>query len=334
VSHSHPGTVLACLRGATYRGGVESRPEVARAPEVAVVVLDWNGGAETLRAVESAVASGYPGLAVWLVDNASRAPVLDEARRRFPGVHTVANPRNLGYAGGNNVGIRHALAAGAEYVLVLNNDARVDPLAIGAMVAVAEREPRIGAVGAKILRADDPRRLWIAWGEVTYRQSLVRVVGGGERDGPRFAGDREVPWVSGCAILLARRALEAIGSFDEEYFAYHEEVDWCARARESGFRVVWTSRAVVRHVGQASSGGGSYVSRRQYLTARNMVLFVARHASPLERVKFAGFLCATLPLQYLRRLATGEAEGVRLKMKGMRDALRGRAIPRDELGLD
>ncbi|HZR82403.1 MAG TPA: glycosyltransferase family 2 protein [Candidatus Binatia bacterium] len=303
-------------------------------PLVGVVVLDWNGGRETLDAVESVYASDHPALAVVLVDNASRAPVLEEAARSHPDLRTIANPRNLGYAGGNNAGIRAALDAGAEYVLVLNNDARVAPDAIARLVEVAERDPAIGAVGAKIVRADDPRRLWLAWGEVSYRQSLVRLVGAGELDGERFAEQSDVPWVSGAAILLARRALEAVGAFDEDFFAYHEEVDWCARARAQGFRIAWTPRAVVVHRGQGASGGPSYVGRRQYLTARNMVRFVARHGTPWQRAKFAVFLAATLPFQYLRRLASGEQEGVVQKVRGVRDALLGRPIPRSELDLD
>ena len=132
----------------------------------------------------------------------------------------------------------------------------------------------------------------MAWGEVDYRQSLVRLVGENAPDGAAFAEQRDVPWVSGCAILLARRALEAIGPFDEEYFAYHEEVDWCATAREHGFRVVYAPRAVVLHRGQASSGGATFVSRRQYLTARNMVRFVRKHASTAER---CASRCASRP---------------------------------------
>ncbi|HEY8515152.1 MAG TPA: glycosyltransferase family 2 protein [Candidatus Binatia bacterium] len=303
-------------------------------PRVAVVVLDWNGGEDALACVASVLESRYRPLDVWLVDNASRAPVLEEARRRHPELRTIANPRNLGYAGGNNVGIRAALEEGAQYVLVLNNDARAEPDTIAEMVAVARRDPKIAAVGAKVLRLDDPTRLWMAWGEVTYRQSLVRLVGEDAPDGPQFDVERDVDWVSGAAILLARPALEAIGLFDEEFFAYHEEVDWCASARERGFRVVYAPRAVVRHRGESSSGGRSFVSRKQYLTARNMVRFVRKHASRAQRWRFAAFVAATLPLSYLRRLPRGEAEGVVLKLRGFADALSGRPIPRARLGLD
>jgi GT2 family glycosyltransferase len=304
-------------------------------PRVAVVVLDWNGAADTLECIASVLASRYVPLDVVLVDNASREPALAEVARRHPEVRTIANPTNLGYAGGNNVGIRAALDAGAAWVLVLNNDARLRPDSIAELVDVARRDPAIAAVGAKILRLDDPTRIWMAYGEVTYRQSLVRLVGENARDGAAFAQERDVSWVSGCAILLSRDALVALGAFDEEFFAYHEEVDWCATAREHGFRVVFAPRAVVLHRGQASSGGiGAYVSRRQYLTARNMVRFVRKHASPAERVRFALWFAAMLPISYVRRRLRGEHEGVLLKLRGVADALRGRPIPRARLGLD
>lgn len=329
-----PGVLdRACTRH--YRAAVEPRGEVAAAPRVGVVVLDWNGGLDTLAAVDS-VFSDTAGLDVdaIVVDNASREPVLDEVRRRHGSVRTVASPRNEGYAGGNNLGIRLALDAGAEYVLVLNNDALLRPGALRALVDTARADPAVGAVGAKILRTEDPSRLWLAWGEINWRQSLVRLVGAGRLDGPRWSVARDVPWVSGCAILLSRRALERIGAFDEEYFAYHEEVDWCARAREAGLRVVWQPAAVVLHRGQASSGGATYVSRKQYLAARNAVRFVRSHGTAMERARFWAFLGATLPFQWLRRAWTGEQEGVRLKVAGVRDALLDHPIPRRELGLD
>lgn len=324
---------MTVLRIEPYRRGVDDALGPP-APRVAVVVLDWNGADDTLACVASVLASRWRPLDVWVVDNGSRQPVLDEVAQRHPGVRTIANRTNLGYAGGNNVGLRAALAAGAEWVLVLNNDARIEPATIDELMAVARCDPRIAAVGARILRLEQPDRLWMAWGEVDYRQSLVRLVGQDEPDDGRYTTERDVAWVSGCAILLSRRALEEIGPFDEEYFAYHEEVDWCATARERGFRVVWAPSAAVLHRGQASSGGDAFVSRRQYLTARNMVRFVARHGSTRERLRFALWFGAMLPLSWLRRRLRGEHEGVRLKLQGALDALRGRPIPRARLGLD
>ncbi len=301
---------------------------------VAVVVLDWDGGADAVRAVESALATRYPQLDVILIDNASAEPVLERVRDVHPEVLTHRNPRNLGYAGGNNVGIRLALERGADFVLLLNNDARLHREAILELLAVARRDPSVAAVGAKVLSADRPGHLWMAYGEVSWRQSLVRLVGQGARDGPRFSTEREVEWVSGCALLLSRRGLEDVGLLDEEFFAYHEEVDWCARARARGFRILFAPRAIAYHRGEGSSGGGAYVSRKQYLAARNAVLFVRRHGGKRERLHFAASVLASLPFQLLRRTLRGEQRGVWLKVRGMLDALRGRPIPRAELGLD
>lgn len=316
-------------------GGVGRREgELPAQSRVAVVVLDWDGGAEAVRAVESALATRYPRLEVVLVDNASAHPVLERVREAHPEVLTFRNPRNLGYAGGNNAGIRLALERGADFVLLLNNDARLHPEAILELVAVARRDQSIAAVGAKVLSAERPGHLWMAYGEVSWRQSLVRLVGRGERDGPRFSIEREVDWVSGCALLLSRRGLDEVGLLDEDFFAYHEEVDWCARARARGLRVVFAPRAIAYHRGEASSGGGAYVSRKQYLAARNAVLFVRRHGSRRQRIRFASSVIASLPFQLLRRTLRGEQRGVWLKVRGMLDALRGRPIPRAELGLD
>ena len=296
-----------------------------------VVVLDWNGGAETLDCLAAVYASEGIVPEVTLVDNASSRPVVEEARQRFPSLRVLRNGENRGYAGGNNVGLRAALDDGAESVVLLNNDAIVAPDALRALSSAVA--PGVAAVGARILRREDPSRLWMAWGDVTYRQSLVRLVGQGQLDDERFRVARDVAWVSGCGWLLTREGLERVGLLDEDYFAYHEEVDWCARAREAGLRIVYEPSAAVRHRGEGSSGG-SYVSRKQYLVARNMVRFVRRHASVGERLRFVSCVAATLPLQFLRRALRGEQEGVRLKVRGFRDALLDRPIPRAELGLD
>ncbi len=302
--------------------------------KVAVVVLDWNGGEETLACLDSVFSQRDASPEVFLVDNASREPVTAEARARFPTLVVLRNERNLGYAGGNNVGLRAARAAGADHVLVLNNDATLEPGALKALLDAARSGDGIAAVGARIRSRADPTRLWMAWGEITYRQSLVRLVGQDAVDGPAYGDRRDVPWVSGCALLLTREGVDAVGLFDEDYFAYHEEVDWCARARARGLRIVYAPAAVVVHGGESSSGGGRYVSRKQYLAARNMVRFVRTHGSLAQRLKFTLFFVSSLPFQLVRRTMSGEQRGVLLKIRGALDALRGRPLPRAELELD
>jgi GT2 family glycosyltransferase len=305
-------------------------------PKVAVVVLNWNGLADTLACVASLKRVAWPGLEIIVVDNGSAASPLAALREREGGeaIDVVELPRNLGYAGGNNVGIRRALAGGADFVWVLNNDTVVDPAALSEMVAAAERHPRAGVIGAKVLRADDPSRLWLAWGVVTWRQSLIGLVGEDAVDDGSYDVEREVPWLPGTSLLLRRPALEEVGAFDAEFFAYHEDVDWAARAAACGWTSLYCGRARIWHAIHGSSGGASnYGGFRKYLSARNSILYARRHGRPHQQLAMAFWILATLPFVFLRRAASGETAGVTIKVRGWLDGLRGRPLPLERLGL-
>jgi hypothetical protein len=134
-------------------------------------------------------------------------------------------------------------------------------------------------------------------------------------------------------MWLRAGALRAIGLLDEEFFAYHEEVDWCTRARSAGWRVVYCPAAVVTHTGRGTGGGRASIRVRKYFAARNSVLFARKHANLGQRVKLATFLATTLPLQLLWHWPRGTADEVVLKVQGVRDALLGRRPPFEALGL-
>jgi GT2 family glycosyltransferase len=301
-------------------------------PRVLVIVLDWNGASDTLACLTSLATVDYPTFDVLVVDNGSRQSVAPAVRARFPAVRCIELPTNLGYAGGNNVGLRHALADGYDYAYVLNNDTVVEPGALRAAIAAARRTDA-AVVGGKVVALDDPSRLWMTYGRVDYRQSLVALEGWGEPDRGQYDATRDVEWVPGCALLFSSRALADVGLFDERFFAYHEDVDWCTRARKRGWRVVFEPAAVVRHRGNATLGGAVYVSPRKYLSARSTILYARKHASVLQKAKLGLSIVATLPFVFLRRALSGEARGVALKVRGWLDGLRDKDPPYGSLGL-
>jgi GT2 family glycosyltransferase len=298
---------------------------------VIAVVVHWRDLDDTMGAVASLL--GEPGVEVIVVDNGSAEPATDRLAREAPAVRCLRSPENLGYAGGGNLGIRAALTLGAEVVLLFNNDARLAPGASAAARDVLASDDTIGVVGGKVLTREDPRRLWLAWGRVTWGPSLVRLVGADALDAPEWNVQRDVDWVAGCALWFRRAALEAVGLLDEGFFAYHEEVDWCARARRAGWRVVYAPRAVVHHTGRGSGGSRASLRVRKYFGARNSVLFAAKNGSWAERARLAAALGVSLPLQLLWHLPRGGASDVLLKAEGIRDALRGRRPPFERLGL-
>jgi GT2 family glycosyltransferase len=308
-------------------------PRLDQLPSVAVVVLNWNGTDDTIECLDSLVHMEYPRCEIVVVDNGSRPSPRRCITERYPTVTYLETPMNLGYAGGNNVGIRYAVARGHDYVFVLNNDTIVERDVLERAIAVAETDASIGVVGVKIIAWDDPARVWVAYGQVTYRQGLVRLIGYYRPDDGAFDRQCDVEWVPGTAMLLRRQALDEVGLFDETFFAYHEDVDWCTMAREKGFRVVFAPQPRIYHKGHRSSGGKGYVTPRQYLAGRNMVLYVRKHGTRLQQAKFLGFQLAAVPLQYVRRWFRGEQAGVSSKVRGMLDGLRGRPLPLVELGL-
>lgn len=294
------------------------------------VVVHWQDPDDTLGCVASCAGECD---AVIVVDNGSREPVGERLAAAAPEAVHLRNAENLGYAGGANVGIREAIRRGADVVLVLNNDVRLRPGATAAARRVLDADPRVAIVGAKVLAREDPTRLWLAWGDVTWRQSLVALRGADAPDGPRWNVERDVDWVGGCTLWMRTAALEAIGLLDEEFFAYHEEVEWCVRAARRGWRVVYCPTAVVTHTGRGSTGGDRAVRIRTYFAARNSILFARRHGTPAERAQLWAFLVGTLPLQLAWNALRGRAGVTWLKVRGLRDALAGRRPPFEGLGL-
>jgi len=297
----------------------------------AAVVVHWRDFDETLACVRCLATE--PKVDVIVVDNASGDDAVRRLAAEGPDVRCLASPENRGYAGGGNLGLRAALDAGAEVVLLVNNDARVEPGAMAAAAAVLAEDPSIAVVGAKILRRDDPARLWLAWGDLTYRQSLVALHGADAPDGPQWSQRRDVDWVSGCAMWFRREALERIGLLDEDFFAYQEEVEWCLRARRLGWRVVYAPEARVLHAGQGTSRDPRALRIRKYFAARNAVLLARRHANFAERAKLAAFVAAALPLELLWHALRGTGGEVGWKIAGVRDGLLGRRPPFEALGL-
>lgn len=306
--------------------------------KVYAIVLNWNGLDDTVDCVRSMASLDIPEgveLTVVVVDNGSEQFQVAPLERVLPSVKIVRNAVNLGYCGGNNVGIRLALSEAADWVWVLNNDTLIGAGALRPLLETGDRNPRVGAVGGKVLRTDRPDTLWMAWGRVTWLQSLIALVGKDRPDGAAWDVERKVDWIPGCSILMRARALEEIGGFDENFFAYHEDVDWAARAQNAGWELWYNGASVIRHAVNASSGGeeASYTGFRSYLSARNSVLYARRHGSTPQKLRLAAAIVASLPFQWARRALRGQSAGVRMKIRGWRDALRGSPIPLKALGL-
>ncbi|MFQ6099700.1 MAG: glycosyltransferase family 2 protein [Anaerolineae bacterium] len=253
-------------------------------PSVVLLILTWNGKQDTLECLDSLDKLEYPGFWVLVVDNASTDGTVAAVRERFPEVKLLVNERNLGYAGGNNVGIRAALETDVDYVFILNNDIVFeDADCLLRLVEAAEVHPTGGLFGPKTYRYGEDNLLDFIGGTYSMYTGLAPSVGVDEYDRGQYETMRVYPFVNGHAVLVKRAVFETVGLFDETYFGYYEETDFCHRARMAGFDSIYVPQARIWHkVSRAPMG-----ELREYLMYRNQILFVRKHATRLEKVVFS-----------------------------------------------
>jgi len=255
-------------------------------PSISTVILNWNGALDTLACLESLNALTYSRFEVVVVDNGSTDDSLVRLRRTaMPyALKVLEVGRNLGYAGGNNVGIRHALEHDADFVLVLNNDTTVAPDLLEKLLAAAERHPEAGIFCPRILYSDDPERVWFDGARWNRRSLRMEWPAQGELATALETADHDTDYACGAALFFRADVARKIGLLDEAFFLVWEEVDWCYRARKAGYRIVATPMARVWHKIGVSFGAESS-PLRTYFSVRNELLWFRRHASPIERAR-------------------------------------------------
>jgi len=291
---------------------------------VAVVILAWNGREDTLRCLESVDALDWDDLSTIVVDNASSDGLVEAVRERFPHVELICSERNLGFAGGNNLGLRAAHEAGADYLLILNNDTVVDPGAVRELVAEAERRPDAGALCPLIYYMDPPDRIWYAGAGFDPRRGHNgRHTGYRERDDGQYDGVRETGRATGAAILVPRAIIDEVGYLDERLFLHVEDVEWSLRIRAAGYRVLMVPRARVWHRVSVTTGG-EHSPAVAYYAVRNTLAVSSWHAPLSGLAKLRRDLAIWLVAVVHVRRAPHPLRNLRSVMEGWRDFRAGR----------
>lgn len=248
-------------------------------PRVAVLVLNWNGAEDTLACLASLRQTTYANCALVVIDNGSEDDSVARIRAAYPEVTLLETGANLGFAGGNNVGLRWALGQRFDVAVLLNNDTTVAPDWLAQFAAAAERLPAGSVLGAKILRADAPDRIWHFGARWDAEACRFIKLGQGEPD-DACTEVLPVDQIIGCCMWLPRASLEAVGLLEESYFLNYEETDWCFRARRAGIRLYSVPGARVWHKVSASFSGEAH---NAYFVFRNRRLWIERQFAGTER---------------------------------------------------
>jgi hypothetical protein len=315
-------------------------PQGVRIP-LSVVIVSWNTRALTLEALRSFLPADDLPLEVVVVDNASSDGSADAIEAAFPGVQVIRNERNLGFAGGVNVGLR---ASRHPLVLLLNPDTRVVGDALSRLVDYASAHPEAGIVGPRVLNEDGTLQasrfrfpsLLNQLLAATYLYQLLpgsRFFNRERLGGGNVATPAPVDAVSGCCFLVRRSVLDTVGVLDEDFFMYAEETDLCYRAWQAGFEVHYAPVGEIVHLRGASS---RLASRRNFLEyGRSILRFFRKHRGALAtqgaRALLLLFLLVRLPYWALRAYASRDGETAAQQFGNYRAGIRFLLQPLDRL---
>lgn len=254
--------------------------KMRKLPKVSVIVLNYNGKETIKSCLESVYKSDYENHELIVVDNASKDGSFELAKKLFSRSHFILNSENIGFAAGNNVAIRFALEKMSDYVFLLNNDALLEVDTLSKLVLVAEKQ---GLNIISPLIKGSAGKIWFAGGKINWLKMRSAHIFSPQRKS--FYTTR---YASGCAMLVKKEVFREIGLFDEKYFLYYEDADFCLRAAKKGFKIGVNPQAVVYHFEKSESNP----ENKNYWLALSGLIFFKTHTPLLLKpwIKFYFFL--------------------------------------------
>jgi hypothetical protein len=252
-------------------------------PPITIIILNWNNAPDTIACVQSLKQSSDLAPSLLVVDNGSTDDSVEAIQNYDPSITVLKTGANLGYAGGNNAGIRQALSEGAELICILNNDITVEPGFLLPLMEAICKNPDVGLATPLVVEDVENGQVWALGSIINRRTGVVKRQHAGEPiDIWRNKEPIDVDIASGAAMLVRREVFERVEALDESFFLYYEEVDWCLKLRQAGFCILAVPSSVVWHKVSASLGSSSPVI--DYYMLRNNLRLILRHWSGALRV--------------------------------------------------
>lgn len=284
--------------------------------EISIITINYNGLADTCALIETIPFKD--NLEVIVVDNASRnqAVETETISHRFPQVKIIKNNKNLGFAGGNNLGIQ---AAQGKYLFFINNDTIFKDFNIQALIDRLESSPAIGIVCPKIRFAwgNNPIQFtgYTPLSKITVRNQAI---GFGEEDHGQYDTPHPTPYAHGAAMLIKRDAIDKVGLMPECYFLYYEELDWSMMFTRAGYQIWYEPQCAIFHKESQATGQNSPL--RTYYLVRNRLLLVKRNWHGVTKYLSYAYLLGAVGLQdIIKNAITGKWDLLRATTNGLRD---------------
>ena len=239
--------------------------DLKHSPKVTTIILNWNGMRDTLECIESVRTLEYPDVRILVVDNGSTDGSPSIIRKKFPSVVLLENKKNLGFTGGNNLGMKKALEMGTDYLWLLNNDTVLEKDTLKHLVTMSQDSPEVGLASPVIYYHDSPDRVQFCGSYIDWEgKRIVKLEDG---DSLPDGGVNVSLW--GTALLIKRTVVERVGYLNEKYFAYHEDEEYCMRVAKAGFRCIVVPDARLLHKNSRSTGSNE-APMQVFLRSRNL----------------------------------------------------------------
>jgi GT2 family glycosyltransferase len=290
--------------------------------KVSVIILNWNGFEDTSELLLSLREVRYPTLKIFVVDNHSSgndAVNLEDTFKNY--IKVISSSSNLGFTGGNNLGIKKALEDNTDYILLLNNDTTVRPDFLEILVNKFTIDSQVGIVAPRINYYDEQQRIWTDGGKI----SRIRGSGFAYSDNLETEAkmdDKSVAFVSGCCMLIKREVFLDIGLFDENYFLYVEDTDLCLRTIRAGYKIYVVPRAKIFHkVNKATKKKPS--SHALYYVTRNRLYFTKKNFGDSHYLTIA-YLFLSMAVKSLGWILLGRLSNIVSVYRAFKDFFNGK----------
>ncbi|HMI64823.1 MAG TPA: glycosyltransferase family 2 protein [Cyclobacteriaceae bacterium] len=247
-------------------------------PLVSLITVQYDHLSDTVEFLESAKALTYPNVEIIVVDNNSpNEKPSEEVKRNFPHVHFIQNTQNLGFAGGNNAGLKEAHG---EYFFLLNNDTILPPDLLEPIIHFMETHADAGMASPKVLYADKVTVQYAGARSISPLTGRGKRLGLLEKDTGQYDRNYKTDLGHGAALIIPKKVADLVGPMPELYFLYYEEHDWCEQVKRLGYSMYYIGESHILHKESISTGGGESPLKVYYLT-RNRLLFMRRNFSGL-----------------------------------------------------
>lgn len=294
-------------------------------PKVGIIILTYNAADFITPCIKSIQKNTYPNKQILIVDNDSKDNTVKIIKKQFPEIKIIQTGKDLGYAGGNNVGIKHFQKQNCKYILLINPDTRADKTLVTQLIQTAEKNSTIGTIGPIITYTDYPKKIWFAGGYFNQTFCYTRHPHMNQIITQQEVTSSSTDFITGACLMIRTTILSQTGLLPDKYFLYFEDSFFCQTVKAHGYTNYLLAQPLVQHAVSATTGKigqNTMTPLRAYYFARNPLWYIRTEKKGRQKLtNFLGQFLIRLPYYSLQILKDQNPQAAKAYLKGIKDGL-------------